>query len=72
MRGPPAQAKVRKAARPKDSARRLGNDKVKFDVDDLESELLRGPFLSGIDESLPDQQAAQNSLDDYFRDADAK
>jgi len=70
--GPPAQAKVRKAARPKDSARRLGNDKVKFDVDDLESELLRGPFLSGIDESLPDQQAAQNSLDDYFRDADAK
>ena len=70
--GPPAQAKVRKAASPNDSARPLGNDKGKFDVDDLESELLRGPFLSGIDDTRPDQQAARNSLDDYFRDADAK
>ena len=69
---PPVQAKARKAASPNDSARPLGNDKGKFDVDDLESELLRGPFLSGIDDTLPDQQAARNSLDDYFRDADAK
>ncbi len=71
--GPPAQSKARTAASPKDSARRLGNDKGKLDADDLESELLRkSPFLSGIDDTLPDQQAAQNSLDDYFRDADAK
>lgn len=69
---PPVQAKPGKAASPNDSARPLGNDKGKFDVDDLESELLRGPFLSGIDDTLPDQQAARNSLDDYFRDADAK
>ena len=69
---PPVQAKARKAASPNDSAGPLGNDKGKFDVDDLESELLRGPFLSGIDDTLPDQQAARNSLDDYFRDADAK
>ena len=69
---PSVQAKARKAASPNDSARPLGNDKGKFDVDDLESELLRGPFLSDIDDTLPDQQAARNSLDDYFRDADAK
>ncbi|MGH8523420.1 MAG: FHA domain-containing protein, partial [Gammaproteobacteria bacterium] len=69
---PPAQAKVRKAASAKDSARRLGNDKGKFDTDDLESDLLRrSPFFSGID-ALPDEQAAQKSLDDYFRDAGAK
>ncbi|MFH0351850.1 MAG: FHA domain-containing protein [Chromatiales bacterium] len=71
--GPPAQAKARESARPKDSARRLGNDKGKFDVDDLEPDLLRrSPLFSGIDDTLPDQQAAQNSLDDYFRDAGAK
>jgi hypothetical protein len=71
--GPPAQAKARKAARPKDSARPLGNDKGKFDADDLESDLLRkSPLLSGIDNTLPDQQDAQNALDDYFRDAGAK
>lgn len=72
--GPPAQAKARrKAAGPKDSARPLGNEKDKLFTDDLESELFRGhPFFSGIDDTLPDQQEAQNSLDNYFRDADAK
>ncbi|MGH8532132.1 MAG: VWA domain-containing protein [Gammaproteobacteria bacterium] len=62
-----------KAAGPKDSALPLGNEKDKLFTDDLESELLRSrPFLSGIDDTLPDQQEAQNSLDNYFRDADAK
>ena len=57
------QAKALKAAGPKG----------KFDVDDLDFDLLRkSPFLSGIDDTLPDQQDAQNSLDDYFRDAGAK
>ncbi len=70
--GLPARAKVRKAARPKEPVRHLGNDKGKLDADDLESELFRTRFLYGIDDTLPDQQAAQKSLDDYFRDAGVK
>ncbi|MGH8469836.1 MAG: VWA domain-containing protein [Gammaproteobacteria bacterium] len=71
--GPLPQTKARKAASPRDPARGLGNDNDKLDTDDLESELLRSRlFLSGIDDTLPDQQEAQNSLDNYFRDADAK
>ncbi|MDQ3563483.1 MAG: VWA domain-containing protein [Pseudomonadota bacterium] len=67
--GPPVQAKARKAASPNDTGRRLGTDKGKFDADDLDSDLLRmKPVFIRIDDTLPDQQAAQKSLDDYFRD----
>lgn len=68
---PPAQAKARKAAGLKDSARPLENEKDKLFIDDLGSEL-GSPFFSGIDDTLPDQQEAQKSLDNYFQDADAK